>query len=65
LAQAQWCRQVFGDRLSMALELPLRHPDDCHRGTVAAMAAAASVEAAVAISAAAAPPATGNRRARP
>lgn len=43
LAQAQWCRQVFGDRLSMALELPLRHADDRHRGTVAAVSAQTDV----------------------
>jgi len=37
LAQALWCQHVFGDRLSIALELPLRHADDRHRGTVAAV----------------------------
>lgn len=37
LAQALWCQRVFGDRLSIALELPLRHADDRHRGTVAAV----------------------------
>ncbi|WP_296225518.1 error-prone DNA polymerase [Ralstonia sp. UBA689] len=37
LAQALWCQHVFGDRLSIALELPLRHADDRHRGTVAAI----------------------------
>lgn len=42
-AQALWCRQVFGDRLSMALELPLRHADDRHRGTVAAVSEQADV----------------------
>ncbi|MCO5397952.1 error-prone DNA polymerase [Ralstonia soli] len=36
-AQALWCQRVFGDRLSMALEMPLRHADDRHRGTVAAV----------------------------
>ena len=30
--QALWCQRVFGDRLSIALELPLRHADDRHRG---------------------------------
>ena len=35
--QALWCQRVFGDRLSIALELPLRHADDRHRGTVAAV----------------------------
>ncbi|MDE2203160.1 MAG: error-prone DNA polymerase [Burkholderiaceae bacterium] len=37
LAQATWCARVFGDRLSIALELPLRHADDRHRATVAAV----------------------------
>ena len=37
LAQAWWCQQVFDVRLSIALELPLRHADDRHRGTVAAV----------------------------
>ncbi|CAJ0819119.1 error-prone DNA polymerase [Ralstonia flaminis] len=37
LMQALWCQRVFGDRLSIALELPLRHADDRHRGTVAAV----------------------------
>ncbi|MCL6467526.1 MAG: PHP domain-containing protein, partial [Ralstonia sp.] len=37
LAQAWWCQRVFGDRLSIALELPLRHADDRHRGTVLAV----------------------------
>lgn len=37
LTQALWCQHVFGDRLSIALELPLRHADDRHRGTVAAV----------------------------
>lgn len=37
LTQALWCQHVFGDQLSIALELPLRHADDRHRGTVAAV----------------------------
>ena len=37
LAQTLWCQRVFGDRLSIALEMPLRHADDRHRGTVAAV----------------------------